>query len=189
MILWENTIFCAMDTETTGVDPMNGDRIIEIAMVPIYRGKVLLRWSFQSLVNPIVRIPALTEKVHGISNSQISDAPTMEEIFPTIAGYVRKSILVLHHGDFDLSFLDMEAKEIGTFPLSISYVDTSEISKTLFGETKSLTWLAHRYGFDEPNHRALDDAVLTCKVFLKMMRSLGHDRVKEFIRVWRGRDW
>ena len=187
MIKWEETVFCAVDTETTGVDPECGDRIIEIALVPIYKGRVIVERAYVSLVNPMVRIPALTEKVHGISNRQVMAAPSMDHIYPVIREYFSGMIPVFHNGRFDLTFLDYAAKEIGAFPLDPYYIDTYEMSRKVFGRPRSLEWLARRFSItDRINHRALDDAIVTAKVFVRLAKLVGYENVGEFLMKWSG---
>jgi len=127
-----------MDTETTGTNPLAGDRIIEVAMVPIYKGKILYRGIYHSLVNPQIRVPATVEKVHGIGNEQLRDAPSMDEVFEKIRSYVSRSIMIFHRAEFDLTFLDFTAKEIGTFLPTVRFLDTYEIAELLFKEKVSL---------------------------------------------------
>ncbi len=187
MIDWYETVFCAIDTETTGVDPEKGDRIVEVALVPIFRGRVIKERAFSSLVNPMVRIPALVERVHRISNTDVSSAPTMEEIFPEIRDFLRGMIPVFHNGKFDLTFFDYSAKEIGTFPMDIEYIDTQDLSREVFGEVKSLEWLARYFSIsDRITHRALDDAIVTAKVFVRLAKRVGYSNIGEFLRKWKG---
>jgi len=180
-------VFCAVDTETTGVNPDRGDRIIEIALVPVYRGKIILEKAYVTLVNPMVRIPALVEKVHGIGNSEVVRAPSMDDIFPTIKSYLSNMVPIFHNGKFDLMFLDYAAKEIGSFPIDPTYIDTYEMSSILFGKPRSLEWLARYFSItDKIHHRALDDAVVTARVFLRMAQMIGYERVGEFLLKWNG---
>ncbi|MEN3008821.1 3'-5' exonuclease [Pseudothermotoga sp.] len=181
-------IFCAMDTETTGTDPSSGDRIVEVALVPIYKGKILYRGIYHSLVNPKIKIPAVIEKVHGIGNQQLQSAPDMEKVFEKIKTYMTKSIMVFHRAQFDLTFLDFAAKEVGTFLPTIRFLDTHEIAQYIFKERKTLPWLAKHYDLPQPTHRALDDAIVTAKVFLKMIKELEMD-VTELVKTWSGEEW
>ncbi|WP_448536529.1 3'-5' exonuclease [Pseudothermotoga sp.] len=178
-------IFCAMDTETTGTNPLAGDRIIEIAMVPIYKGKILYRGIYHSLVNPQIRVPAMIEKVHGIGNEQLQNAPSMDEVFEKIRSYVSRSIMIFHRAEFDLTFLDFTAKDVGTFLPTVRFLDTYEIAELLFRERKTLSWLAKHYDLPAPTHRALDDAIITAKIFLRMTRDLRMD-VTELVKTWSG---
>ena len=184
-LIWDEMVFCVVDTETTGVDPLKGDRIVEIAIVPVFKGKIILEKAFHSLVNPKVRIPALVQKVHGISNSEVMEAPPMEEVFPLLRSFIRGTILVFHNAHFDLTFLDFAAKEIGEFPLTVSYIDTQDMTREIFGRNHTLKWLTRKLGIrDEIAHRALDDAVVTAKVFVKLSKIVGYSNVDEFVRRW-----
>lgn len=184
-LIWDEMVFCAIDTETTGIDPLKGDRIIEMAIVPVFRGRIILEKAFHSLVNPRVGIPALVQKIHGISNSEVMEAPPMEEVFPILRNFIKGTILVLHNAHFDLTFLDFAAKDIGEFPLTVSFIDTQDMTKVIFGRGHTLKWLAKRFGIkDEITHRALDDAIVTAKVFIKLSKIIGYSNVEEFIRRW-----
>ncbi|MGJ8454087.1 3'-5' exonuclease [Pseudothermotoga sp. U03pept] len=185
----DERLFCVMDTETTGTDPLAGDRIVEVAIVPVYKNKILYKSIYSSLVNPKIRIPAIVEKVHRISNEDIESAPTIDEVFEKIRSFMRRSIMVFHRAEFDLTFIDISAKEIGVFPPTVNYLDTREISKELFGEGKTLSWLAQRYGLEKPKHRALDDALVTAKAFIKMCRQLTEAQLAELLHTWRGKEW
>lgn len=181
-------IFCAMDTETTGTNPLAGDRIVEVAIVPVYKGKILYRGIYHSLVNPHIRVPAMIEKVHGIGNEELQNAPSMGQVFEKIRSYMTRAIMVFHRAKFDLTFLDFTAKEVGTFLPRVRFLDTYELAELLFKEKKTLSWLAKRYDLPAPTHRALDDAIITAKIFLRMVRELNVD-VTEFVRTWSGGEW
>ena len=77
-----NNVFVVVDTETTGSSPLNGDRIIEIAAIPIYHGKIYYELRFHSLVNPQITIPAAISSIHGLKNADVNDEPSMLEVFP-----------------------------------------------------------------------------------------------------------
>jgi len=184
---WNETVFCVVDTETTGTDPESGDRIVEVAIVPVYKGKLIIEKSFVSFVNPEVKIPALIEKVHRIRNSYLKSAPKMREVFPTIRNYLNGMIPVFHNGKFDLTFLDYAAKEIGEFPLSPHYIDTQDLAIEIFGQPKTLEWLAQFFSItDKINHRALDDAIVTAKVFIRLAKMVGINNIGEFLKKWNG---
>ncbi len=184
---WEETVFCAVDTETTGLNPESGDRIIEIALVPIYKGRLILKKSYVTLINPEIYIPYDTEKIHNISNEKIKKAPYMKDVFPIIRYYLTNMVPVFHNGKFDLSFLDFSAKDIGEFPINPFYIDTSELALEIFGEYKTLEWLARRFlNSERINHRALDDAIVTGKVFVKLARRIGYENLGKFLKKWSG---
>ncbi|PLV59219.1 PolC-type DNA polymerase III [Thermotoga sp. KOL6] len=186
-MIWNDTLFFVVDTETTGTDPFGGDRIVEIAAVPVFKGKIFMNKAFHSLVNPHVRIPALIQKVHGITNEEIEEAPDMGTVYENFRDYVKGSVLVFHNANFDLAFLDMMAKETGNFPITNFYIDTLDISEEIFGRPHSLKWLCERLGIkDKIEHRALLDAKVTAKVFVRLIRLLGEHKVDDFIRRKRG---
>jgi DNA polymerase-3 subunit epsilon len=112
----------------------------------------------------------------------------MDEVFEKIRSYVSRSIMIFHRAEFDLTFLDFTAKEIGTFLPTVRFLDTYEIAELLFKERKSLSWLAKRYDLPTPTHRALDDAIVTAKIFLRMVRDLEMD-VIELVKTWSGEEW
>ncbi|ANQ53500.1 DNA polymerase III subunit epsilon [Thermosipho affectus] len=181
----EENVYCVLDTETTGLNPWFGDRIIEVAIVPVYKGKIVNSWIYHSLVNPSIPIPALSEKIHGISNAQIADAPGLERVLDNIRAYTKDTILVMHNATMDLSFLDIATKEVGQFPINAKYIDTLEISESLYGKRRSLESLVKEFklGSKVP-HRALQDAILTAKVFLKLSEKIGIENLREFVRIW-----
>jgi len=181
-------IYVVVDTETTGLDPENGDSIIEIAAVPVYKGKIYKKHMFHALVNPIVRVPAVVTSIHGLKNSDLESYPTMHEVLPRFIEYVGSAVLVMHNAVMDLSFLDAAAKSVGRLPPFVRYVDTLEIAKYLYPkESHSLMSLANKYRIKvEKLHRAKADALLTAKVFLRMLRLLGEDEVRGFIKIWKG---
>ncbi|RKX48824.1 MAG: 3'-5' exonuclease, partial [Thermotogae bacterium] len=129
-----NNVFVVVDTETTGSSPLNGDRIIEIAAIPIYHGKIYYELRFHSLVNPQITIPAAISSIHGLKNADVNDEPSMLEVFPKFKEYVGNAVIVGHSISVDMKFFDIAAKETGTFPFSNDYIDTYELAKSLFQE-------------------------------------------------------
>lgn len=183
------TVYVVIDTETTGSEPMKGDRIIEIGAVPIYKGKVMSDLAFHALVNPEVIIPGHITGVHGLKNDDLVQAPTMIEVFPRFKDYLGSSLVVGHNIVADMTFLDMASKETGIAPLTNRYLDTLELAKEVLrnGPFK-LTDLAQRLGVSErPTHRALDDAFVTARVFLELARLMGGlFRLRRYVKNWRG---
>jgi len=184
-----NKVYVVIDTETTGPSPLSGDRIIEIAAIPIYRGKMFVDLAFHSLVNPQIRIPAYISGIHGLKNEDVTSEPTISDVFPKFKEYLGNAIIVGHSIEVDMKFFDIACKEIGTFPLSNQYIDTLKIAKDLFKEgSYSLAELAKRLKIkDAPTHRALDDARVTGKVFLAMVKKLGgFSSIRKYVKRWRG---
>jgi DNA polymerase-3 subunit epsilon len=188
--LGDDNVYCAVDVETTGIKPFDGDRIVEIAIVPTFRGKIVRKWIYSTLVNSHVYIPALIEKVHGISNNVVSSAPTIDKVLPKVRMYSKDTIFVFHNSRFDLTFLDFAAKEIGEVPMEPNYIDTIDFCLTLYEKKRKLDSLAKEFHIsDKVMHRALDDAVVTAKVFNKMAERIGYENIPEFIQKWRGSEW
>ncbi|PNS42100.1 PolC-type DNA polymerase III [Mesotoga sp. B105.6.4] len=182
-------IYLVIDTETTGSSPLSGDRILEIAAIPVYGNKILHNLSFQSLVNPLVMIPAQITGIHGLKNEDVSEEPTMAEVFPRFRDYVGGATLVGHNIVNDMTFFDIASKETGVLPLVNNYIDTIDIAHEVFFEGPySLTNIAKRLKIrDVPTHRAMDDARVTAKVFLALARRLGgvFEMIK-YEKKWRG---
>lgn len=185
---FNNKVFLAFDLETTGLKPYSGDRIIEIAALPIYEKKIKYNYSYNTLVNPEVKIPGQISRIHKLNNTHISEAPTLTQIFPHFKNYVSDSILVSHNIEMDLKFLDIAAKESGLFPLRNYYIDTLELSR-YFLEEKSykLEYLSKKYNFHRGNyHRAWDDSIMTAKLFLKIVNLVTFKKIKSFLKKWEG---
>jgi DNA polymerase-3 subunit epsilon len=125
-------IYLVIDTETTGSSPLSGDRILEIAAIPVYGNKILHNLSFQSLVNPLVKIPAQITGIHGLKNEDVSEEPTMAEVFPRFRDYVGGATLVGHNIVNDMTFFDIASKETGVLPLVNNYIDTIDIAHEVF---------------------------------------------------------
>jgi len=189
-VAWDDNVYCAVDIETTGIDPSGGDRIIEIAIVPIYKGKVVKDWIYTSLVNPKVSIQTYAQSVHKISIKDIQSAPGLEDVLSVVRKYSRDTVLVFHNARFDLTFLDYAAKEVGQLPLDVYYIDTLEISKAVYGRGKKLETLATEMGITHKvTHRAYDDALVTANVFIKFFDMFGWERIHEFLKRWMGREY
>lgn len=179
-------IFVAFDFETTGLDPYSGDRIIEIAAVPVYNKKIKFRYSFNTLVNPEVKIPGEVSRFHKLNNSDISKAPTLSEVFDSFRNYLSNSILISHNITMDLKFMDVAAKEVGYFPINYLYIDTLELSRYFLDEKSyKLEYLSRKYlPGTERFHRAWDDAVATARLFLWFTEKYSLKSVSDFIKKW-----
>uniref|UniRef100_A0A7C5VLA5 3'-5' exonuclease n=1 Tax=Fervidobacterium thailandense TaxID=1008305 RepID=A0A7C5VLA5_9BACT len=187
---WDDSVYCVVDVETTGVDPSSGDRIVEIAIVPVYKGKIVKEWVYSSLVNPKVYIHAYAQKVHRISNNDIEGAPELDEIVSVVRKYSQGTILVFHNATFDLTFLDYAAKEVGQLPLEVDYIDTLDIAVAVYGRRRKLESLAKELRTSHRvTHRAYDDAHVTAEVFIKLYEKYGWGLVHEFLKRWVGREY
>lgn len=168
----------ALDTETTGLDAANGDRIIEIGCVAL-DGRIVTHKpedALQLYVNPERDVPDEAVEIHGITNEFLADKPTFVEVADRFLDFVRGSTLVIHNAAFDTGFLDMELGRIGRGKLSdyCKIVDTVKLAKQLLpGRAVSLDSLCRYYEIDNSSrtfHGALLDAELLAEVYVALTR-------------------
>lgn len=168
----------ALDTETTGLDAANGDRIIEIGCVAL-NGRIVTHKpedALQLYVNPERDVPDEAVEIHGITNEFLADKPTFVEVADRFLDFVRGSTLVIHNAAFDTGFLDMELGRIGRGKLSdyCKIVDTVKLAKQLLpGRAVSLDSLCRYYEIDNSSrtfHGALLDAELLAEVYVALTR-------------------
>lgn len=157
--------FCALDIETTGINPYS-EKIIEIGVT---RFSVLHGETdhFCTLINPGKSIPPGVSAIHGITDDMVTSSPFVEKILPELFAFVRSSPLVIHNSRFDLSFIEMECKRAGfEFPKWFSY-DTVALSKKYFPEIRNhkLDTVCSFLNVPLNHHRALDDARGCMEVF------------------------
>jgi len=162
-----------LDTETTGLDPKNGHKIVEIGAVKL-RNKIPTGDKFHCYINPLRSMPIEAYNVHGISESFLSDKPTFDLIADEFLDFVKGSTLVIHNAAFDVKFLNHELTVIGKGPLcsSIKIIDTLQLARSLYpGKKVSLDALCDRFKLDLSNrklHGALKDAELLAGVYYFM---------------------
>jgi DNA polymerase III subunit epsilon len=169
----EDVEFVIFDTETTGLDPGNGDRIVEIAAIRFKAQENL--GEFRSLVNPGRQISPQAFEVNRISQDMLKDAPKSEDVLPGFLDFIRGSCLCSYNLPFDLGFLNNELRLAGLGPLEqIALVDILAMSRRLLPklERHALWFVAKSLGIEsEQAHRAFADVELAWKVFdrLKIM--------------------
>ncbi len=161
-----------LDTETTGFDPLNGDRIVEIGGVELVNfvptGKV-----FHGYYNPERDMPAEASRVHGLTDDFLADKPVFASAVDDFLTFIEDSPLVIHNAPFDMGFLNAELSRLGFKPLPLSRaVDTLTMARQMFpGAPNSLDALCKRYGIDTSArdfHGALLDARLLAEVYLEL---------------------
>jgi len=159
--------FVIFDTETTGLEPESGDRIVEVAGIRFKGDRQL--GVFESLVNPKREISPGAFAVNKITADMLNDAPTIEAVMPEFLDFIRGSCLCSYNAPFDLEFLDNELKIIGgILPPDIVIVDVLKMAKRLLPglERYALWFVAERLGLKvKQEHRALSDVGLTLGVF------------------------
>ena len=158
----------AVDTETTGMSPVEGHRLVEVARVAIVNGTLGEEWS--SLVDPGRPIPFDATRVHGISDAMVAGAPKAAETGRLLRAACADLPLVFHNASFDLPFLLHLFREAGAPALLNPIIDTLGLSRGLFGPgSKSLGALAARLNLPaETAHRALGDTRTTARLFIEL---------------------
>jgi len=162
-----------LDTETTGFDPVDGHRIVEIGCVELIdhfpTGK-----SVQFYLNPERDIPLESQKIHGLTYEFLSDKPLFAAIVDELIEFIGDAPLVIHNASFDVKFLNAELHRVQKPLIHISRaIDTIEIAKAKIpGARYSLDELCKRFGVDlsaRTKHGALLDAELTAQIYLELV--------------------
>ena len=164
-----------LDTETTGLDPKSGHRIIEIGCVEMVNRRLTGK-HFHQYINPERQVEAGAFEVHGISDSFLADKPVFAKIAQEFIDFVTGAELVIHNAPFDIGFLNNELRLDGqrfdAVDNSCSVVDTLAMARNKHpGQKNSLDALCKRYGVDNSQrdlHGALLDAEILADVYLLM---------------------
>ena len=160
------------DTETTGLDPKTGDRMVEIGCVEMVN-LVPTGATFHAYYNPERDMPAGAEAVHGLSAAFLSDKPLFRDSFQELLDFLGDAPLIAHNAGFDFGFLNAELTLCGREPVCMTrMVDTVQIAKKRHpGAKLSLDALCTRYGIDRSHrvkHGALLDAELLAQVYVEL---------------------
>jgi DNA polymerase III subunit epsilon len=165
-----------LDTETTGLYPDQGHRIIEIAAVEIFNRRPTQR-HFHIYINPEREIDAGAQEVHGISLEFLQDKPLFEQVAAEFIEFVSGAELIIHNAPFDMGFLNMELSRLGMDKLENSVsgiIDTLKMAKEMRpGQRNNLDALCRHFGIDNSKrtlHGALLDAELLAEVYIAMTR-------------------
>jgi DNA polymerase-3 subunit epsilon len=162
-----------LDTETTGLDPAAGHRIVEVACMELLNHIPTGR-TYQSYVNPERDVPPDAFSVHGLSVEFLGDKPRFAEIADKLVEFIADAPLVIHNAEFDVRFLNAEFQRLARPPLSAErVVDTLQIARQKFpGAPASLDALCRRFAIDNSTrskHGALLDTELLADVYLELM--------------------
>ena len=163
--------FVVFDIETTGFSPVN-NRIIEIGAVKVSKGEITERFS--TFVNPDVPIPFEIEKLTGINDSMVMEAPSIEQVLPGFLAFCEGAVLVAHNAEFDMSFIKENAVR-QNLKREFIYVDTVGIARILLPHQAkhTLDAVAKTLGISlENHHRAVEDAEATAEIFVKFIKML-----------------
>lgn len=165
-----------LDTETTGLNPKSGDRIIEIGCVELFNRRLTGK-TLHHYVNPERDSDPGALAVHGLTTEFLSDKPRFAQIVGELREFVRDAEIIIHNAPFDLGFLDAEYARLGLPKFTadvLSITDTLAQAKSLHpGKRNSLDALCDRYGVSNAHrtlHGALLDSELLAEVYLAMTR-------------------
>ncbi len=162
-----------LDTETTGLDPKNGDRLIEIGCVELIN-RMPTGQEFHVLINPERDVPLEAQAVHGISTAQLKDKPLFAAIAADFLAFIGSDTLVIHNANFDIGFLNAELVRVRRPVISmVRVVDTLAMARRKHpAGPNTLDALCKRYGIDmsrRVKHGAIIDSLLLADVYLELL--------------------
>ncbi|MBD3849187.1 DNA polymerase III subunit epsilon [Bosea sp. SSUT16] len=162
-----------LDTETTGVEPHNGDRIVEIGCVELINHCPSGR-NYHVYINPERSMPVEAFNVHGLSEQFLSDKQVFAEIAQEFLDFIADARLVIHNAAFDVGFINMEFKRLGLPPIEPArVVDSLSMARRKHpGASNSLDALCSRYGIDNSRrtkHGALLDSEILAEVYIELI--------------------
>ena len=163
--------FTVFDTETTGLNPSEGDEIIQIGATRIVNGKLRKSESFDQLVDPLRELPEASTKIHGITPEMLVGQPPMSKVLPAFHAFAADTVLVAHNAAFDMRFLELKEVSSG-IRFDQPVLDTLLLSAVLHPSQEShrLEAISERMGVNiMGRHTAIGDAIVTGEVFLRMI--------------------
>ena len=161
-----------LDTETTGLRPSEGHRVIEIAAIEIV-DYLPTGNTYQQYINPQRDVPESSFKVHGLSYEFLKDKPLFENVINKFLEFVGNDPIIAHNVDFDIGFLNYELNTCGMESLKNEKIDTVAIAREKFpGQSVSLDALCKRFAIDNTQrekHSATVDTELLARVYIELM--------------------
>jgi len=162
-----------LDTETTGLSPKSGDRIVEIGCVELVN-HLPTGECFHEYINPERDMPEQAQAVHGLSEEFLSDKPLFADVSKAFDDFIGSSPLIIHNAEFDLGFLNAERDRLDFEPIPMDRaIDTVQMARRKFpGSQASLDALCRRFQIDISDrdvHGALKDAKLLAEVYLELI--------------------
>jgi DNA polymerase-3 subunit epsilon len=160
-----------LDTETTGLDPGAGHRVVEVGCIELVN-MVATGNSLQLYLNPEMPMPTAAQEVHGLTDAFLADKPLFADKAEEFLKFIGDAQLVIHNAQFDLGFLNAELERLKLPKIGNPYVDTVSMARRKFpGQRASLDALCERFDIDNSNrtkHGALLDAELLAEVYLEL---------------------
>jgi len=175
--------FVVLDTETTGLHPEAGDRVLSIAGVRVRDGVIRRSEVFDALVNPGRPIPAGSIRFHGITDAMVAEAPLIDVVLPAFLRFAEGAVLVGHEVWFDLRCLEPDVVRLGLPSLTgtRAVLDSLLLSQAVHASTPDhdLDAVAARLGVRiQARHSALGDALATAEVFVRLLELLGKRQIR-----------
>ncbi|MGD8573277.1 MAG: 3'-5' exonuclease [Gammaproteobacteria bacterium] len=172
------TRFVIIDTETTGFQAYADDEIVSIAMLEL-TGLHTMGQEYQTFINPQRSIPESSTEIHGITDDDVNDAPALNEALPDIIQFIGDAVIIGHHINFDLRFLNRRLQKLIGCSLPNPWIDTMLLFLELTGKMGhySLENVAQAAGVEIKNrHTAYGDAMATLQIFQVMAQQMVKDK-------------
>lgn len=162
-----------LDTETTGLDPRRGDRLIEIGCIEIVN-RIPSGREYHCFINPERDVPAEAQAVHGLSTEFLKDKPLFKTVAKDFLDFIAEDTLVIHNATFDVGFLNAELERLGLGAIGMHrVVDTLQLARRRHpAGPNTLDALCKRYGIDNSKrvkHGALVDSELLASVYVELL--------------------
>lgn len=171
--------YTVFDTETTGLDPSQGDEILQIGAARIVNGKLLHHERFEQLVDPQRAIPAASIPIHGIRSAMVAGQPTIGQVLPAFHAFAHDTVLVAHNAAFDMRFLQLKEQQTGVV-FDQPVLDTLLLSAVIHPRQESHRLEAVAERFNVPvtgRHTAMGDALMTAQIFLQLLPLLAEQGI------------
>lgn len=166
--------YTVFDTETTGLEPSNGDEIIQIGAARIVNNRLLRQETFDQIVDPEVPLKPESIPIHGITEDMVRGQPNIDVVLPAFHEFCEDTVLIAHNAAFDMRFLQLKEERTG-IRFTQPVLDTLLLSAVVHPnqESHKLDVILERLGISiESRHNALEDALATGEVFLKLVKLL-----------------
>lgn len=170
----QDTRFIVLDTETTGFKAYAGDEIVSIAALEM-QGYNKTDREFVTLVNPERPIPLESTNIHGITNEHVAESPALNDILPEFIEFIGDAVIIGHHINFDLRFLNKRLQKLVGCSLQNPWLDTMLLHLELSGQVGHYTLeeVAHNHEIEiVERHTAYGDAITTLNVFVALSKQI-----------------